>query len=147
MCLIFGPPLWWQRWDPTRNCAVLVWICSSYYIVELIRLQTFMCICCTVFCVSCNFSFFTILVCPLLVQVAVLPRSEGAYTCGQGERVKQISRDKPENVYEPDYRPSHKAKSTRRTPCKTRYRAEDQEGYGSDSAVSDLRSGTGGRDR
>ena len=59
-----------------------------------------------------------------------------------------MSREKPEKVYERGYRPSHKAKSTRRTPCKTRYHAgEDHEGYGSDSAVSDLRSGTGGRER
>ena len=53
--------------------------------------------------------------------------------------------DKQQKGYKRSYRPSHKGKSTRASLYRTRYCVEsEQDGYGSDSAVSELRSSTAG---
>ena len=59
-----------------------------------------------------------------------------------------MSKDKQLKGYKHSYRPSHKGKSTRASLYRTRYRVEsEQDGYGSDSAVSELRSSMAGRER
>ena len=59
-----------------------------------------------------------------------------------------MSKDKQQKGYEHSYRPSRKGKSTRASLYRTQYRVESkQDGYGSDSAVSELRSSTAGRER